>query len=272
MAIKTSISFGLVYIPVVLQNIIKNNDIGFNLLHKKYNSRISYKKSCPECEDEVKQSDIVKGYEYEDGKYVIFEEEDFEKVKSKKDKTITIDKFIDISEIDPVYFDKAYYIQPAAGAERAFNLLLKTLESEGKIGVAKTVLGTKDSLVAIRAKQGNMVLFTMHFEQEVQKNQYKNPDIAINEKELALAKSIVENMSGDFKIEDYKDEYRDKLLQAIEQKINGKNIVMPQEKDKRMNVINLMDALEQSLKISEKKTKTANKTSSKKTNKTAKKA
>lgn len=255
MAIKTSISFGLVYIPVTLQNVIKNNDISFNLLHKEYKSRIQYKKTCPECEEDVKQSDIVKGYEYDDGKYVIFDQADFEKIKSQRDKTVTIDKFINISEIDPIYYDKAYYVQPAAGAEKAFNLLLKTLESEGKVGIAKTVLGTKDSLVALRAREGDMVLSTMFFEQEMQKNQFKNVNPEINEKEYELAKTIVKNMTGEFDISAYKDEYREKLQQAIEQKINGKNIVMPKDKQAGVNVLNLMDALQKSLKISQKEEK-----------------
>lgn len=269
MAIKTSISFGLVYIPVTLQNIIKNNNISFNLLHKKYKSRIQYKKTCPECKEDVNQSDIVKGYEYEDGKYVIFEDKDFEKIKSKRDKTVIIDKFIDIEQIDPIYYQKAYYVKPVAGAERAFNLLLKTLESEGKIGIAKTVLGQKDNIVALRARNGDMVLSTMYFEQEVQKNQFKNINIEVNEKELDIAKTIVKNMSSDFNITDYKDEYRDKLQKAIELKINGKNIVIPEDKERQYNAINLMDALEQSLKISKNED---NKKITVKKKKTAKKA
>lgn len=255
MAIKSSISFGLVYIPVVLQNVIKSNDIGFNLLHKKYKSRISYKKTCPDCKEEVKQEDIVKGYEYEDGKYVLFEDDDFEKIKSKKDKTLTIDKFVDINEIDPIFYEKSYYVHPAAGAERAFNLLLKALENEGKVGIAKTVLGTKDSLVALRSRKGDMVLSTMHFEEEVQKNQFKNLNSEVNQRELELAKSIVDNMSGKFDITEYKDEYREKLQQAIEQKISGKKIVT-EDKGRVSNVINLMDALQQSLKLTDKAPKT----------------
>jgi DNA end-binding protein Ku len=255
MAIKTSISFGLVYIPVKLQNIIKNNDIGFNLLHRKHKSRISYRKTCPECDEDVPQKDIVKGFEYEEGKYVIFEDSDFERIKSKKDKTVTIEKFIDIEEIDPIYYDKAYYVQPAAGAERAFALLLKTLEDEGKVGIAKTVLGTKDCLVSLRSRRGDMVLSTMHFYEEVQQNQFNNAERKVDEKELELAKTIVKNMSGKFDITQYKDEYREKLRGAIEQKINGKEIVTPKDKEGYKNVINLMDALQQSLSMSEKKQK-----------------
>ena len=113
---KGSISFGLVYIPVTLQSSIKQNDIGFNMIDKKTKSRVRYKKTCEECDGrEVKQEDIVKGFEYEDGKYVIFEEKDFEKIKTKKDKNITIEQFVEVAEVDPIYYDKPYYVVPTGG-------------------------------------------------------------------------------------------------------------------------------------------------------------
>ena len=135
---KGSISFGLVYIPVTLHSTIKNNDIGFNMIDKKTMSRVKYKKTCADCDGrEVRQEDIVKGYEYEEGKYVLFDEKDFEKLKSKKDKNITIEQFVNLAEIDPLYFDKPYYVAPT-GAEKAFAVLLSAMEEEGKAAVAKT--------------------------------------------------------------------------------------------------------------------------------------
>lgn len=158
---KGSISFGLVYIPVTLHSTIKNNDIGFNMIDKKTMSRVKYKKTCADCDGrEVRQEDIVKGYEYEEGKYVLFDEKDFEKLKSKKDKNITIEQFVNLAEIDPLYFDKPYYVAPT-GAEKAFSVLLSAMEEEGKAAVAKTVLGTKETLIAIRAKDGQMLLNTL---------------------------------------------------------------------------------------------------------------
>ena len=166
---KGSISFGLVYIPVTLHSTIKENDIGFNMIDKKTMSRVKYKKTCADCDGrEVKQEDIVKGFEYEDGKYVIFEEKDFEKLKSKKDKNITIEKFVSLSDVDPLYFDKPYYVAPT-GAEKAFAVLLTAMEQEGKAAVAKTVLGTKETLILIRAKDGQMLLNTLFFEEEITK-------------------------------------------------------------------------------------------------------
>lgn len=134
---KGSISFGLVYILVTLHSAVKNNDIGFNMIDKKTMSRVRYKKTCEDCGGrEVKQEDIVKGYEYEDGKYVIFDEDDFEKLKTKKDKNITIDKFVPLDEVDPIYFDKPYYVAPT-GAEKAFSVLLTAMEQENKAAVAR---------------------------------------------------------------------------------------------------------------------------------------
>lgn len=259
---KGSISFGLVYIPVTLHNTIKNNDIGFNMIDKKTMSRVKYKKTCADCDGrEVRQEDIVKGFEYEDGKYVIFEADDFEKIKSKKDKNITIEKFVNLSEVDPLYFDKPYYVVPA-GAEKAFSVLVAAMEEEGKAAVAKTVLGTKESLILIRAKDGQMLLNTLFFDEEVA----KNPAGEIKDKgtaaELKMAKAIIEGMTGRFVPEDYRDEYREKLREAIERKIAGKEIISPKENGEG-RVIDLMEALTKSLELTQ-KPKTVKKSAAKK--------
>lgn len=218
---KGSLSFGLVYIPINLHNSIKENDIGFNMIDKKTMSRVKYKKTCADCDGrEVKQEDIVKGFEYEEGKYVIFEESDFEKIKSKKDKNITIEKFVDLNQVDPLYFDKPYYVVPT-GAEKAFTVLLKAMEEENKAAVAKTVLGTKETLILIRSKDGQMLLNTLFFEEEVTKNPAKEIKSDGSEAELKMAKSIIESMTGDFNPQEYKDEYRAKIKDALERKIAG---------------------------------------------------
>lgn len=243
---KGSISFGLVYIPITLHNTIKNNDIGFNMIDKKTMSRVKYKKTCADCDGrEVKQEDIVKGYEYEEGKYVIFEDKDFEKIKSKKDKNITIEKFVKLSEIDPLYFDKPFYVVPT-GAEKAFSVLLNAMEQENKAAIAKTVLGTKETLIMIRAKNGQMLLNTLFFDEEVQSNPAKEIKEAGNDKELKMAKEIIESMTDKFNPKDYKDEYREKVQDAIERKIAGKEVVSPKE-GRETRVGDLMDALTKSL-------------------------
>lgn len=249
---KGSISFGLVYIPVTLHNSIKENDIGFNLIDKKTMSRVKYKKTCADCEGrEVKQEDIVKGYEYEEGKYVIFDESDFEKIKTKKDKNITIERFVKLDEVDPLYFDRPYYVNPT-GAEKAFAVLLEAMEQEeNKAAIAKSVLGTKETLILIRSKDRQMLLNTLFFKDEVAKNPAKDIKEKGSGAELKMAKAIIDGMTGEFNPEEYKDEYREKVQQAIEQKIAGKEIVSPKEKNVT-TVANLMDALTKSLELTQK--------------------
>ena len=221
------------------------------MIDKKTNSRVQYKKTCADCDGrEVKQDDIVKGFEYEDGKYVILEEKDFEKLKLKKDKNITIEKFVKLSEVDPLYFETPYYVVPT-GAEKAFAVLLKAMEEEGRAAIAKTVLGMKETLILIRAKDGQMLLNTLFFEEEVTKNPAKEITETPSAAELKMAKAIIEGMTGEFNPEDYRDEYRQKVQEAIERKIAGKEIVAPREKGIG-TVANLMDALTKSLELTQK--------------------
>ncbi len=256
---KGSISFGFVYIPITLHSTIKNNDIGFNMIDKKTMSRVKYKKTCADCDGrEVKQEDIVKGFEYEEGKYVIFDDNDFEKIKSKKDKNITIEKFVSLSEVDPLYFDKPYYVVPT-GAEKAFAVLLTAMEQEGKAAIAKTVMGNKETLILIRAKDRQLLLNTLFFEEEVTKNPAKEVTDKPKAEELKIAKAIIEGMSGEFNPDEYKDEYRQKVQEAIERKIAGKEIVSPKEKG-GSSIANLMEALTKSLELTQ-KSKTVKKSS-----------
>ena len=243
---KGSLTFGMVYIPISLHLAVKLKDISFNMLHKKYKTRIQYKKTCPECKDEVSPSDIVKGYQYAKDNYVIIEDELFEKIKTKKDKTIAIDRFVNLEEIDPLYYDKSYYIKPE-GAERAFYLLKEALESENKVGIAKTVLGNKESVVAVRVDNGQFILSTLFFYDEIQNSPLTEKEVELKEKEISLAKTIINNMSGSFKPEEYKNEYRERLLQAIEAKINGQEIVTPLEQQKDNKITDLMEALQASI-------------------------
>ncbi|MFA5450258.1 MAG: Ku protein [Clostridia bacterium] len=249
---KSNISFGLVYIPVTLHLSVKDNDIKFNFVDKKSLSRVKYVKTCLDCSGkEVANEDIVKGYEYESGNYVLIENEDFEKIKSKRDKAITIEKFVLASHIDPIYYAKTYYIAPA-GAEQAYNLLLAAMEEKGMAGIAKTVLGTKETLIVIRVKEGQMLLNTLFFQDEIQAPPAVNSKTAVAGKELELAKSLIENMSGNFDPNNYKDEYREKLLALIESKISGKALSLPKEKSERHTAGSLMDALVKSIESAQK--------------------
>ncbi len=249
---KGAISFGLVFIPITLSASIKNNDIGFNLIDRKTMSRVKYKKTCVDCDNkEVKNEDIVKGYQYEKDKYVIFTEKDFEKLKTEKDKNITIEQFVNLSEVDPIYFEKSYYVKPTGG-EKAYYVLLDAMEKEKKAGLAKCVLGTKETLILLRSKNGNMLVSTLYFYDEVMKApEVKRPKIL--KKELDLATTLISQMTEKFKPEEFKDEYNKKLKKAIKAKIAGNNIVVQKERKAPSNVINLMDALQKSLSKSPKK-------------------
>lgn len=248
---KGSISFGLVYIPVKLHSSVRSNDIGFNMLDKKTMSRVRYKKTCEACEGrEVKQADIVKGYEYEDGKYVVFDSDDFERLKTKRDKNINIEKFVNLSEVDPLYFDKPYYVE-ATGADRAFAVLVSAMQKEGKAAVAKTVLGTKETLILIRAKGGRMLLNTLYFQDEITSNPAKAVSLDASSAELSMVKQLISSMSGEFNPEDYRDEYRERVRAAIEQKIAGKEVTSPRESSEA-TVGSLMDALKASLELTKK--------------------
>lgn len=246
---KGSISFGLVYIPVQLVGAVKNNDIGFNMLDKKTMSRVRYKKTCVDCGGrELKAEDIIKGYEYEPDKYIAFDDKDFEKIKSKRDKNITIESFVDLAEIDPVYFDKPYYVVPTGG-EKAFAVLLKAMSEANKAGIAKTVLGSKETLILVRAKDGGMLLNTLFYADEVQKNPAKEIKEEGSAAELKIAKNIIETMSAPFKPESYKDDYREKLMKAINDKIAGKEIKKPKSAASGAKITDLMEALQKSLEM-----------------------
>lgn len=246
MPVKSSIAFGLVYIPITMTPAAKVADIGFNMLHKTKNARISYKKVVAGSDEEVPASDIVKGYRYADGKYVVFSDDDFDKLKTQKDKQITIEQFVDLGEIDPIYYEKSYYISPTGG-EKAFALLQKALGEENKVGIAKTVLGNKETLIALRLVGDKMVLSTMYFYDEIQPAPAVKEE-SVSDAELKLAKTLIESMTKPFEPRDYKDEYRARLMEAIEQKINGQEITQPVEKQEK-GIVNLMEALTASLNL-----------------------
>ncbi len=243
---KGAITFGLVYIPIHLTNSVRENDIGFNMIDKKTHSRVKYKKTCIDCNNrEVKNEDIVRGYQYEKDKYVIFTDEDFEKIKTPKDKNITIEQFVNLDEVDPVYYDKSYYVNPSE-ANKAYHVLLKAMEQENKAAIAKTVLGTNETLILLHVRDGKMLVNTLYFHDEVQ----KAPEVAkskISKQELDLAKNLIEQMTAPFQPEKYKDQYNLRLKKAIKRKIAGNEIIESKDEGEPTKIVNLMEALKKSL-------------------------
>lgn len=251
MAHKGAISFGLVHIPVALYTATEDSGISFNQLHKDCKQRIRYKKSCPACNiDEVKPEDIVKGYEFEKGRYVIMQDEDFEKIKTEKDRTIYILHFSELNEIDPIYYEKTYYVVPD-GSDKAYNLLRSAMESEHKIAIAKTVMGTKEHLVTIRPSKGGLLIETMYFLEEIKAIPKPFTSAETDPAELDMAKMLVNNMAKPFQPELYKDEYNERVKQAIQQKISGQETVQEQPHE-TATVIDLMEALKKSVQQTQK--------------------
>jgi DNA end-binding protein Ku len=235
------ISFGLVFIPVGLTPAACEESIEFNQIHKVDGGHINLKKVCAVCGGELKPEDIVKGYSYEKGKYVCFDAEEIEQMKTPGEKTIRIEKFVRIGEIDPRYIEKAYFVEPSGGAQ-AFNLLRRAMEQEGRAGLAKVVMGMRDYLVALCAEMDSMVLYRLYFSSEIR----QAPEYAETKpdsRELQLARIMIGNLSGPFHPEAYRDEFQTKLRKAIKLKINGTPMPAQTQSAVPEAPISLMDAL-----------------------------
>ncbi len=247
-ASRTVISFGMVAIPIAMYTAVQDNDISFNQLHKTDHERIRYKKVCGHCNQEVRSEDIIKGYQYDKDQYVIVTDEDIEKIKTEKEKSIQILHFANLNQISPVYYDKAYHVLPEAGGDKAFELLRKALMDEHKIAIGKTVMGSHETLMAIIPREDGIIIQTMHFEDEIKEIPKTYKQQVINEEELTMAKMLINSMNTPFDPTAYKDEYQEKLRALIEDKISGKEIVSPSE-GQTTTVIDLMEALKQSVEL-----------------------
>lgn len=260
---RTVISFGLVAIPVALYTATQDNDIHFNQLHKEDNFRIKYKKTCSHCGQEITSEDIVKGFEYDTDKYVIVTDEEIEKVKTEKEKSIQILHFANLNQISPVFYDKTYQVVPETGGEKAFELLRQALMDEQKIAIGKVVWGASDTLMAIIPREDGMIIATMYFSDEIKAlpKTYNKPEVS--EQEIKMAKALINSMDTPFNATAYHNEYQARLKELIESKINGKEIVAPKDEAPN-NVISLMDALQASIE----KNKTIDKPKKRPTKKT----
>lgn len=243
---RGAISFGLVHIPVGLYTATQDNDIHFNQLCREDGSRVKYKKICSGCGKEVSSQDIVKGFEYDKGKYVTMTDADFEKAKSEKDKTIHILHFTELSSIRPIYYDKTYHAIPEQGGDKAFELLRRAMLDENKVAIAKTVMGTKEKLLALIPTKNGLLVETLFFADEVKEAPKESTNPEVNDAEMQMAKSLIGTMVKDFQPNLYKDEYQSKLWDIINRKIQGKEIVAPVE-NIQVTAVDIMEALKQSL-------------------------
>ena len=243
---KGAISFGLVHIPVSLYTATQDNDIHFHQLCKEDGSRVKYKKVCSGCGKEVGPNDIVKGFEYEPDKYITLTDEDFEKAKTEKDRTIQILHFAELDGIQPIYFEKTYHAIPEQGGDKAFELLRQAMYTEGKVAIAKTVMGTKEKLLALIPTEKGLLAETLFYADEVKEAPKEPAHPELLEPELQMAKALINAMVKPFEPEQYQDEYRKKLWEIINKKIHGEDIAAPSAPPQN-NVVNLMEALKQSL-------------------------
>ena len=252
---KGAISLGLLYIPVGLYTTTRNNDVRFNQLCKDTKERVKYKKYCPSCNKEVKTDAIIKGYEYENDKYVIMTEDELERIKTKKDKTIHIIQFVDLPEIDQIYYEKNYYAIPDTGAEKAFELLRTVMLSEGKVALAKTVMGTKENLIVLYPREDGIIAKTLFYQDEILPIPKQIPKVQLSDGEITMAKTLLNSLTKPFDASAYKDEYQERLRDAIMQKIRGEDILTV-DNSEPSNVIDLMEALQRTIEMSDVQKKT----------------
>ena len=243
-----AISFGLVNAPVRMYTAISEHNVHFNMLRGKDAERIHYKKVAGKGNREVPDDEIVKGYEVSDGEYVTLTDDEIAAAHVEGDKVIEIHDFVPLDEIDPIVFERTYYLGPAEGAERVYSLLAKALETSGLVGIASFVFHDRDQLACLRVKDGGLLLERMYFADEIRDADGILPDRkrAVDKRELKLAIDLIERMKGTFDHAAYKDRYRDSLMAIIDQKRKGKTITTPEVEERRAPA-DLMAALEASL-------------------------
>lgn len=258
---KGAISFGLVNIPVKMYSATERQSIRFNLLHAKCHSPISYKRWCPVCGVEVPPEEIVRGYQYEKGRYVVFSDEELENIPAAATKTIDIIDFVDWSEIDPIFFAKSYFLAPADTGMKAYVLLRDAMSQAGKIAVAKVMIRDKQSLTALRLYQDYLLMVTMYYPDEIRQTAAipeRLAQVAVHENERKMAASLVNNLAAPFQPDKYHDEYRQGLLTAIHNKIAGQEVAVP-EQPADGKVLDLMEALRRSVELAQRERAVAQK-------------
>jgi len=245
-----TISFGLVSIPVRMYSAASSESIAFNQLHPKCGGRIRQQLICPTCNEVVERTSLVKGYEFAKDQYVQFTEDELKALEGEASKMIDIAEFVPLDQVDPIYFEKTYYLGPDKGGEKAYRLLADAMKKGGRVALAKYVMRGKENLVLIRSAQEGLMLHTMYYADEVRDfgEVDKGEDAKVKPGELELAHRLVKELSSEsFRPESYADEYRTRVLEVVESKVEGKEVTSLAPQAQRTQVIDLMDALKQSL-------------------------
>jgi DNA end-binding protein Ku len=249
-----TISFGLVSVAVRMYSATESKELRFHFLHKDDLEPIGYDKVRKDTGEHVDPDDIVRGFEIEKGRYVPIEDEDLDRLDIELTHSIDICDFVELEDVDPIYFRKAYYLLPQDGAEKPYRLLERALDETGKAGIAKVVIRNKQHLAALRALDGTLVLETMYFADEVRKPEKANGKARLQKAEVDMAKSLVENLSATFKPDKYDDTYRKELLDLIRAKAKGRKLPEPQEQEDA-EVVDLVAALRESIEQTTKQRK-----------------
>src|SRR5256885_10657687 len=249
---KGSISFGLVNIPIALYPATRKEELKFRLLRATDHSPVNYKRVAEKDGKEVPWEQIVKGYEYEKGKFVVLNEKDFQRVDLEATQTVDIQDFVEVEEIDPMYFYKPYYLEPQKGGDKAYVLLRDALENTKKVGIAKVIIKTRQYLAGVKPEDGVLVLELMHFAKELADAEklHVPKKSEVGKRELHMATALIESMSSKWDPEKYKDDYKEALMEVIEEKVEagGKEIKeKPKKGPKPTKVIDLVSVLQKSL-------------------------
>ena len=276
-----AISFGLVNVPVKLYSATEDKDIHFNQFQKDTGERIRYKRVAEGTGDEVEYDDIVKGYEKSKGRFVMVTPEELEAVEPGKTRTIEIEDFVDLDELDPIYFEKTYYLAPASGggADKAYALLREAMEKANKVAIGRFVMRTKQYLTALRPSGNLLLLETMFFPDEIRSTKELEDDVKgakVSDRELKVAEQLIDSLTTEWDPQRYHDTYRERVLELIDQKSKGEEVVVEKAEAAESNVVDLLAALEASLaaagKGGSKSSGRASKAGGKSSKKTAKKA
>lgn len=251
---KGAISFGLVNVPVKMYAATEARDTRFNYLHEVCKTPIRYQKVCPTCNRPVDDAEIVRGYEYEKGKYVIMREEDFDRIPVSSTRTIDIIDFVELAGVDPVYFSRSYFLVPNEGGQKAFALLRRALAETGKIAIARVVIRSRESLAAVRVYGRTLMMSTMFFPEEI-RSADAFPElqaaVELHENEVKMAVSLIENLSAPFEPGRYTSNYRAALRELIAAKVAGAEVVTPEQREAGQ-VVDLMEALRASIEAAQK--------------------
>jgi DNA end-binding protein Ku len=247
---KGSLTFGLLAVPIRLYTAARSERLNLHQLHKECHTRLKQPLFCPHCNRQVERNEVVKGYEYEPGKYVVVSDEEIRKITPKSSKTMEILAFVKQEQIDPIYFDSSYFVMPEKDSEKAYALLLKTLEDSGRVAIATVTMHQREYTVFIRPRRHGLTLHTMYFANEIRKvagygETEKN--VKLKPQEIKLAEQLVETLSEDFKPEKYHDTFQVRLKALIDAKIKGNATIAVEEEPARAPVIDMMEALKRSL-------------------------